>query len=124
MHVVFATVVLVPVFAVHVDLAFFIARAGAPALVLVVALVPRSALAEPEQGDVCGPRELEDVGVARECIERLDEKRLEVLAHPDHDVRVLESLGVGRTEREGMRRGSSPHQENRPPHSFHDPCEQ
>ena len=91
---------------------------------IVVMLVPRSALAEPVQHDALGPRELEDVGVARERIERLDEKRLEVLAHPYHDVRILECLGVGRTEREGMRRGASRHQEDRPSRSVHDPREQ
>ena len=91
---------------------------------VVVMLVPRSALAKPVQRDALGPRELEDVGVSRERIERLDEKRLEVLAHPCHDVRVFECPGVGRTEREGMRRGASRHQEDRPSRSAHDPREQ
>ena len=93
-------------------------------LVVVPVLVPRAALAHAKEGDPLGPRQLEDIGVFGEGVDRLDKERLELVPDPDHEVRVLEGVRVRRSERPRMRRSAAPNEEGGLARSLHHPREQ
>ena len=91
---------------------------------VMLVLVPRASLAHAKQRDAFGARELEDICVHGEGLDRLGEERLEPFADPDHEIRVFEGVRIGGSKRPGVGRRSARDEKGGLPDPVHDPCEE